>query len=33
MTGHYFAYGIYFDLVADKKEKKKIGKKVEKKIL
>ena len=25
MTGHYFAYGIYFDLVADKKEKKKIA--------
>ncbi len=26
MTGHYFAYGIYFDLVADAKEKKKIAK-------
>lgn len=26
MTGHYFAYGIYFDLVADKKEKTKIAK-------
>lgn len=25
MTGHYYAYGIYFDLVADKKEKKKIA--------
>ncbi len=25
MTGHYFAYGIYYDLVADKKEKKKIA--------
>lgn len=25
MTGHYFAYGIYFDLVADKKERKKIA--------
>ncbi len=25
MTGHYFAYGIYFDLVADKKEKKRIA--------
>ncbi len=25
MTGHYFAYGIYFDLVADKKEKEKIA--------
>ena len=25
MTGHYFAYGIYFDLVADKNEKKKIA--------
>ncbi len=25
MTGHYFAYGTYFDLVADKKEKKKIA--------
>jgi len=25
MTGHYFAYGVYFDLVADKKEKKKIA--------
>lgn len=26
MTGHYFAYGIYYDLVADAKEKKKIAK-------
>ena len=26
MTGHYFAYGIYYDLVADKKEKEKIAK-------
>lgn len=26
MTGHYYAYGIYFDLVADEKEKKKIAK-------
>ena len=26
MTGHFFAYGIYFDLVADKKEKEKIAK-------
>ncbi len=26
MTGHYFAYGIYFDLVADDEEKKKIAK-------
>ena len=25
MTGHYFAYGIYYDLVADAKEKKKIA--------
>ncbi|MBR3869234.1 MAG: hypothetical protein IKM66_07945 [Clostridia bacterium] len=25
MTGHYYAYGIYFDLVADKKEKKRIA--------
>ncbi len=25
MTGHYFAYGIYFDLVADEDEKKKIA--------
>ena len=25
MTGHYFAYGIYYDLIADKKEKKKIA--------
>lgn len=25
MTGHYYAYGIYYDLVADKKEKKKIA--------
>lgn len=25
MTGHYFAYGVYYDLVADKKEKKKIA--------
>lgn len=25
MTGHYFAYGIYFDLVADDEEKKKIA--------
>ena len=24
MTGHYFAYGIYFDLVADEDEKKKL---------
>ncbi|MBQ4104618.1 MAG: hypothetical protein IJC90_09190 [Clostridia bacterium] len=30
MTGHYFAYGIYFDLVADKKEKKKIAEVVKK---
>ncbi len=30
MTGHYFAYGIYFDLVADKKEKKKISEVVKK---
>lgn len=28
MTGHYFAYGIYFDLVADEEEKKKIAKTV-----
>lgn len=28
MTGHYFAYGIYYDLVADKKEKEKIAKTV-----
>lgn len=26
MTGHYYAYGIYFDLVADEDEKKKIAK-------
>lgn len=26
MTGHYYAYGIYFDLVADEEEKKKIAK-------
>ncbi|MBQ8183225.1 MAG: hypothetical protein IJ025_04920 [Clostridia bacterium] len=26
MTGHYFAYGIYYDLVADKKEKERIAK-------
>ncbi len=25
MTGHYFAYGVYFDLVADENEKKKIA--------
>ncbi|MBQ3518464.1 MAG: hypothetical protein IJA31_03995 [Clostridia bacterium] len=25
MTGHYFAYGIYFDLIADEEEKKKIA--------
>ncbi len=25
MTGHYFAYGIYYDLVADEEEKKKIA--------
>ncbi len=25
MTGHYYAYGIYFDLVADDEEKKKIA--------
>lgn len=25
MTGHYFAYGIYYDLVADDEEKKKIA--------
>ena len=25
MTGHYYAYGIYFDLVADEKEKAKIA--------
>ena len=25
MTGHYYAYGIYFDLVADENEKKKIA--------
>ena len=25
MTGHYFAYGIYFDLVADEDEKKRIA--------
>ncbi len=30
MTGHYFAYGIYYDLVADKKEKKKIAEVVKK---
>lgn len=30
MTGHYFAYGIYFDLVADKKEKEKIASVVKK---
>lgn len=26
MTGHYFAYGLYYDLVADEKEKEKIAK-------
>lgn len=26
MTGHYFAYGLYYDLVADEEEKKKIAK-------
>lgn len=30
MTGHYFAYGIYFDLVADDEEKKKIAEVVKK---
>lgn len=30
MTGHYFAYGIYYDLVADDKEKKKIAEVVKK---
>ena len=30
MTGHYFAYGVYYDLVADKKEKKKIAEVVKK---
>lgn len=30
MTGHYFAYGIYFDLVADEDEKKKIASVVKK---
>ena len=30
MTGHYFAYGVYYDLVADKKEKKKIAEDVKK---
>ncbi len=30
MTGHYFAYGIYYDLVADKKEKEKIAEVVRK---
>lgn len=25
MTGHYFAYGVYFDLVADEDEKKKLA--------
>ncbi len=30
MTGHYFAYGIYYDLVADKKEKEKIAEVVKK---
>ena len=30
MTGHYFAYGIYYDLVADKKEKAKIAQVVKK---
>ena len=30
MTGHYFAYGIYFDLVADDEEKKKIASVVKK---
>ena len=30
MTGHYFAYGIYYDLVADKKEKAKIAEVVKK---
>ena len=30
MTGHYFAYGVYYDLVADKKEKAKIAEVVKK---
>ena len=30
MTGHYFAYGIYYDLVADKKEKERIAEVVRK---
>ena len=30
MTGHYFAYGVYYDLVADKKEKSKIAEVVKK---
>ncbi len=30
MTGHYFAYGIYYDLVADEKEKAKIAEVVRK---
>ncbi len=30
MSGHYFAYGIYFDLVADDEEKKKIAEVVKK---
>lgn len=30
MTGHYYAYGIYFDLVADEEEKKKIASVVKK---
>lgn len=30
MTGHYFAYGIYYDLVADDKEKAKIAEVVKK---
>ena len=30
MTGHYYAYGLYYDLVADKNEKKKIAEVVKK---
>ena len=30
MTGHYYAYGIYYDLVADEKEKEKIAEVVRK---
>ncbi len=30
MTGHYYAYGLYYDLVADKDEKKKIAEVVKK---